>query len=111
MLLLPRVNPLEVPLLWASMQRARKLGLSRPVTPPSAIRCICTDCLVTYIPLIAIAACGPFIALLLSNPDKVIRRDGVKVQTKKQQNAWAEAKKVFSALGRKEASLPTLNLY
>ncbi|KAL2851269.1 MFS general substrate transporter [Aspergillus pseudodeflectus] len=50
---------------------------------------------VTYIPLIAIAACGPFIALLLSNPEKVIRRDGVKIQTKKQPNAWEEAKKML----------------
>ncbi|KAL3486496.1 major facilitator superfamily domain-containing protein [Aspergillus germanicus] len=56
----------------------------------------------TYIPLIAIAACGPFIALLLSNPEKVVRRDGVKIQTKKQPSAWEEAKKVFSAVQRRE---------
>ncbi|CEL09606.1 hypothetical protein ASPCAL12741 [Aspergillus calidoustus] len=62
---------------------------------------------VTYIPLIAIAACGPFIALLLSNPEKVIRRDGVKIQTKKQPNAWEEAKKVFSAVQRREMLLLT----
>ncbi|KAJ0414383.1 major facilitator superfamily domain-containing protein [Aspergillus carlsbadensis] len=62
---------------------------------------------VTYIPLIAIAACGPFIALLLSNPDKVVRRDGVKIQTKKQPNAWQEAKKVFSAVQRREMLLLT----
>ncbi|KAL2829639.1 MFS general substrate transporter [Aspergillus pseudoustus] len=62
---------------------------------------------VTYIPLIAIAACGPFIALLLSNPEKVVRRDGVKVQTKKQANAWQEAKKVFSAVQRREMLLLT----
>ncbi|BCS19552.1 uncharacterized protein APUU_12380A [Aspergillus puulaauensis] len=60
---------------------------------------------ITYIPLITIAACGPFIALLLSNPEKVIRRDGVKVQSKKQPNALEEAKKVFSALARKEIIL------
>jgi hypothetical protein len=57
--------------------------------------------------LIAIAACGPFIALLLSNPEKVIRRDGVKIQTKKQPNAWEEAKKVFSAVQRREVSFMT----
>ncbi|KAL2795338.1 MFS general substrate transporter [Aspergillus keveii] len=62
---------------------------------------------VTYIPLIAIAACGPFIALLLSNPEKVVSRDGVKIQTKKQPSAWEEAKKVFSAVQRREMLLLT----
>ncbi|KAH8424365.1 uncharacterized protein LDX57_002116 [Aspergillus melleus] len=57
---------------------------------------------VTYIPLIAIAACGPFIALLISRPHQVIRRDGVKVLSKKQPNAWQEAKRVFSAVKRRE---------
>ncbi|KAL2824423.1 MFS general substrate transporter [Aspergillus cavernicola] len=49
---------------------------------------------ITYIPLITIAALGPFIALLLSNPEKVIRRDGVKIQSKKQLSAVDEAKKM-----------------
>ncbi|KAL4879343.1 MFS general substrate transporter [Aspergillus karnatakaensis] len=62
---------------------------------------------VTYIPLIAIAAYGPFIALLLSNPAKVIRRDGRKIESKKQPNALQEAKKVFSAVKRREMLLLT----
>ncbi|PLB53473.1 MFS general substrate transporter [Aspergillus steynii IBT 23096] len=53
---------------------------------------------VTYIPLIAIAACGPFIALLISRPHQVIRRDGVEVLSRKQPNAWQEAKRMLLLL-------------
>ncbi|KAK5311284.1 hypothetical protein LTR93_011777 [Exophiala xenobiotica] len=60
----------------------------------------------TYIPLITVAALGPFIALLLSAPDKVIRRDGVKVQRHRQPNASQEARRVFSALQRVEVCHP-----
>ncbi|EXJ87998.1 hypothetical protein A1O1_04925 [Capronia coronata CBS 617.96] len=56
----------------------------------------------SYIPLIAIAGLGPFIALLLSSPAKVVRRDGVRVTSNKQSNPWQEAKNVFSALKRRE---------
>ena len=36
--------------------------------------------LTTYIAIIAIMACGPFFALLLSAPEKVQRKDGKKVE-------------------------------
>lgn len=58
--------------------------------------------LVSYIPLMAIAALGPFFALLLSLPHQVIRRDGVPVKTSKTPNPYQEARRMLSALRRKE---------
>ncbi|KAL2444833.1 Notoamide biosynthesis cluster protein O' [Exophiala dermatitidis] len=53
---------------------------------------------VTYIPLIALACLGPFIALLLSPPDKVVRRDGLPVKKSKQPSAWQELKRMVLLL-------------
>ncbi|KAJ9144992.1 MFS general substrate transporter [Pleurostoma richardsiae] len=60
---------------------------------------------ISYIPLITISACGPFVAWLLAPPTKVIRTDGLPVKVKKQASPWQEAKKVFGALKKKEILL------
>lgn len=45
-----------------------------------------------YLIFIAIQACGPFVAALLTPPDKVQRRDGQKVRLAISENPWFEIK-------------------
>ncbi|OKL63719.1 hypothetical protein UA08_00827 [Talaromyces atroroseus] len=61
--------------------------------------------LVSYIPLIAISALGPFIAWLLAPPERVIRTDGLPVNVKKLDGPWQEAKQVFVTLKNKKILL------
>jgi len=47
----------------------------------------------TYVVIIGIMCAGPFISLLISNPDQVQRRDGVKIYLRKQ--GWGQTIRRF----------------
>ncbi len=47
----------------------------------------------TYLVIIGIMCAGPFISLLISNPDKVQRRDGIKVTFRKK--GWVQTMRQF----------------
>jgi len=62
-------------------------GLNAKLDSPGSVS------LHTYVVIIGIMGAGPFISLLISNPDQVQRRDGVKIYLRKQ--GWSQTIRQF----------------
>ncbi|KAH6880007.1 major facilitator superfamily domain-containing protein [Thelonectria olida] len=60
---------------------------------------------ITYIPLYSLSSAAPILAWLLSPPEKVVRADGQPVKMNRQAGPWAEAKRTFSSVRRREIIL------
>ncbi|KAK4703644.1 hypothetical protein P7C70_g2577, partial [Phenoliferia sp. Uapishka_3] len=85
--------------IWVALRNAGPviggaiiLGLNHGADSSGAVS------LKTYIAIIAIMCCGPFIALLISRPERVQRKDGVKIAMRK--TGWRQGGREWCSVAK-----------